>query len=158
MTVPVKRYGFFRRTHETPFRVLVRGKVKEMKKGEVELLEFDTFKDVWGFRFEGFPSNKPQKIVKPLNNNKNLIIEEIKDPGVSVIVDEPKEEKIEVEVVEVVDTNIVNKLKTLKKQDFFIMKKEECKEYLDNLGADYSNINDDKWSLVKFLQKIIKEL
>lgn len=148
--------GIFRRVDETPFKVLEQGKVRTLQKGERALLEFDIYKDVWGFRFEGFFRKQV-----PYKNLKVQVEEVTQEENKN----EPQEKIMEVEVQEVreetkkdIDLELIKMLKKLTKKDFFVMKKDTCKEYLERLDIDYSRIKDDKWSLVKFLQGIIKEL
>lgn len=149
-----KILGVFRRDDSTPFKVLENGKVRSVKKGEIAFLEYETYKDVWGFSFLGFAdmSKQPSK-------NKKIEVEEIKEeveetPTSIEVTDEetfePEEESLGIEIPTYV--------KKLTNKDYFVMKKEKCKEILDEIGADYSAIKDDKWSLVNFLKSIIKEI
>lgn len=136
--------GAFRRVDETSFKVLENGKVRVVQKGDLAFLDYEIYKDVWGFRFEGFVRQKPV-------TKQEVLVEEVrvnKEPTKKIEEDTPGEVKDET----------IKELKELTKKDFFVMKKDVCKEYLDKLEVDYSNTKDDKWSLVKFLQGIIKEL
>jgi hypothetical protein len=147
--------GVFRRMDETPFKVLESGKVRLLKKGEIAFLDYEIYKDVWGFRFEGF-LRKGMK--RPEPTKQEITIKEVTSKEETL--EDVRVEEVRVEEVKRENNtdSLIKELKKLDKKDFFVMKKDTCKEYLDQLEIDYSKIKDDKWSLVKFLQGILKEL
>jgi hypothetical protein len=108
--------------------------------------------------------NEPeQRIIENINNiNKPTIKPNVIEvESITIVNDEPPsppQPTIEEPIQPGFKKDTLEKLKSFDNKQWFALKKEEVIKFLDDAKIEYKHISNDKWELLKFLKKIIKEL
>jgi hypothetical protein len=172
----------YKRIRSDPIRININGQYLNVQRGQTVVVDNKYMMGVPGFAFLGLYEQRDQ----PRMNNQNLTIrhsqpimetvspeDSLSLPNVqriNITMPESKPILEEVQVVDIsqevgkkINTDGFSKetLETLKKynnKQWFSLKKEEIIKFLDDAGVEYNHISSDKWELLKFLKKIIKEL
>lgn len=173
----------YKRIRPDPIRLNLNGKIVIVKGGQSIVADNSQMLGVPGFAFVRFVNNEINFVPAKTNlaiNKPTPIIEEFKNPNVIEVSmqnieinEQPKVssvsvvEKIELPIQstqqetkksEGFSKDIVDKLKSFDNKQWFALKKDEIIKFLDDAGIEYKHISSDKWELLKFLKKLIKEL
>lgn len=169
----------YKRIREEPVRLNLNGKDVIVRRGETIVAETRQMMGVSGFAFMGIYGQ--QDNFRPVLNNltvsrpnpligtepdvMSVQIQEInqqefsppKVASVDVVKEITKSEPIPPKVVGF-NKESIDKLKSFDNKQWFALKKEEIIQFLEAANIEYKHISSDKWELLKFLKKIIKEL
>ena len=170
----------YKRIREEPVRLNINGKSVIVRRGESIVAETSQMMGVSGFAFMGMygqndnfrPANtnlsinRPKPLIDDLEPMQVQVQEvnqqEFKQQTKPILVDVPMVQ--EIKKVEVKPKTVgfnketIDRLKTLDNKQWFALKKEDIIKFLEDANIDYKHISSDKWELLKFLKKIIKEL
>jgi hypothetical protein len=172
----------YKRIRSEPIRLNLGGKSVVVHQGQLVVADNREMMGVSGFAFlklyeqtDNIGANKPNLVInrpKPIIEHnldemtiqvQEIVQQEIKTQPVVVQEITPQAEK---PVVFVEDKNrpvgfakeTINTLKTFDNKQWFALKKEDIIKFLEDANIEYQHISSDKWELLKFLKKIIKEL
>jgi hypothetical protein len=172
----------YKRIRPDPIRLNLSGKLVIVRGGQTIVADNSQMLGVPGFAFVGFYNHRDN--FEPAATNVAItrpkpIVEQIMNPNVIEVSFENIERQIEppkpviekVQEVIIEDKpkvesqrsdgfakDIIEKLKSFDNKQWFALRKEEIVKFLDDAGIEYKHISSDKWELLKFLKKIIKEL
>jgi hypothetical protein len=170
----------YKRIREEPIRLNINGKMVIVRRGESIVAETRQMMGVSGFAFMGIYGQ--QDNFRPAANNltvsrpnpliglePDVMSVQIQEVNQQEFVQPPKvipvtviQETIKTEPVapKVVGFNkeSIDRLKSFDNKQWFALKKEEIIQFLEEANIEYKHISSDKWELLKFLKKIIKEL
>jgi hypothetical protein len=186
--------GYFERIDATPIRLRLNltDPVQTITQGTVIYADYNTYKDIVGFRFVGWtkPDVNPPSIskdaAKPTHVYKTDAVSIVTVRGekqaphkehIRKLAEQKEQEKAtEIKVIEEMDAipelekplfesdetkdkqGIIDYLKKFTQKNWFIMRKEDARSYMDRLGIDYSNIANNRGEFIKFLKEKIKEM
>lgn len=173
----------YKRIRSEPVRLNLNGQMVIVKNGQHIIADNRQMMGVPGFAFvrlyeqvDQFTSaknnlviNKPRPII---NNIEEMSIEVQTISNSPMLVEVNQSQPVSKPITEVIITkeeinkdtksefkkDIVEKLKSFDNKQWFALKKEDIIKFLEDANIDYKHISSDKWELLKFLKKIIKEL
>jgi hypothetical protein len=172
----------YKRIRSDPIRLNLGGKSVVVHQGQLVVADNREMMGVSGFAFlklyeqtDNIGANKPNLVI---NRPKPIIEHNLDEMTIQVqeiVKQEIKTQPVVVQevtlqttkpVVFVEDKNkpvgfakeTINTLKSFDNKQWFALKKEDIIKFLEDANIDYKHISSDKWELLKFLKKIIKEL
>ena len=175
----------YKRIRPEPIRLTLNGKSVVVKGGQMIVADNRQMMGVSGFAFIKLYDQRDS--MKAANTNVSVsrpkpLIESFTDPSMEPMTIEvheipnqrnrPIEHKplekphVFVETVEEIkprepigfNKESIEKLKSFDSKQWFALKKEDIIKFLEDANIDYKHVSSDKWELLKFLKKIIKEL
>jgi hypothetical protein len=177
----------YKRIREEPVRLTINGKPIVVRRGQLVVADNREMMGVSGFAFlklyeqtDNIGATGPNLVVsrpKPLIEHDltemSVQIQEITQQDIkndllnhSSVVQEITPPPVVKPAVFVEDKNkpvgfakeTINTLKAFDSKQWFALKKEDIIKFLEDANIEYQHISSDKWELLKFLKKIIKEL
>jgi hypothetical protein len=172
----------YKRIRSDPIRLNLGGKSVIVHQGQLVVADNKDMMGISGFAFlklyeqtDNIGANRPNLVInrpKPIIEHnldemtvqvQEIVQQEMKTQPVVVQEITPQAEK---PVVFVEDKNrpvgfakeTINTLKSFDNKQWFALKKEDIIKFLEDANIEYQHISSDKWELLKFLKKIIKEL
>jgi hypothetical protein len=176
----------YKRIRPEPVRLILNGKPVIVRGGQTVIAETRDMMGVSGFAFikmhdqrdQFVPANsnlvvtKPNPIIDMMSSESPMSEMSVQVQSITnqeftpkpSIVDVAPIKEITVEEIKKPSTVIgfnpetIEKLKNFDNKQWFALKKEDIIKFLEDANIDYQHISSDKWELLKFLKKIIKEL
>jgi hypothetical protein len=172
----------YKRIRSDPIRLNLGGKSVVVHQGQLVVADNKEMMGVSGFAFlklyeqtDNIGANKSNLVInrpKPIIEHnldemtvqvQEIVQQELKNQPVVVQEITPQVTK---PAVFVEDKNkpvgfakeTINTLKSFDNKQWFALKKEDIIKFLEDANIEYKHISSDKWELLKFLKKIIKEL
>lgn len=172
----------YKRIRPDPIRLNLWGKYVIVHQGQLVIADNKDMMGISGFAFlklyeqtENIGANGPNLII---NKPKPVIEHNLEEMSIQVQEIVQQEMKIQPVVIQEVTPQVeppvvfveeknkpvgfaketINTLKSFNNKQWFALKKEDIIKFLEDANIEYKHISSDKWELLKFLKKIIKEL
>jgi hypothetical protein len=171
----------YKRIRPDPIRLNINGELVIVKGGQMIVAENSQMMGVSGFAFikiyeqkDNFvPANSNLVITRPrplIDSFEPMVVEvhqvnqeQTRPVHTPSFIDEPvivEVTKEELQQPQVIGFNkeTIAKLKSFDNKQWFALKKDDIIKFLEDAKIEYKHISGDKWELLKFLKKVIKDL